>query len=376
MKVLFVHNTIADYRIPFFCKLNEQIPVEYLFTRIELSQNIYGNQLNYGKISNLNYSYLPNGKERYSKIRYYFKNNTYDVVILPPMDSLKDYIDAMIIFFYAKKKKCKIIYFGEKWEAPKEKQPLKKQFKNMIQRMAFKIILKNINMCIVSGSKSKEYFKSIGIKENRISLAIDASGMEIKENTIDIRKENNIEKSKKIILYYGRIIKRKGLEILLKSYENIQALNENVCLIICGTGEYKDKCEEIAKKLKLKNVFFKGYVEPEDRYTYFSQCDIFVLPSYFYEGTPEAWGLTVNEALQCGKPVIATEAVGAAYDLINGKNGRMIKENNVFEMTNAINYLLSIENLHELKKECEKTYKQYSYDNMVQSFISAIIKTE
>jgi glycosyltransferase involved in cell wall biosynthesis len=51
---------------------------------------------------------------------------------------------------------------------------------------------------------------------------------------------------------------------------------------------------------------------------------------YYYE----AWGLVLNEAMQFGKPVITTDAVGSAPDLI--KNGSIVKNNDVESLYQAI----------------------------------------
>jgi glycosyltransferase involved in cell wall biosynthesis len=60
---------------------------------------------------------------------------------------------------------------------------------------------------------------------------------------------------------------------------------------------------------------------------YYGACDLFVLPTRFLLTEPvncESWGFTVNEAMSLGVPVVATTAVGAAYDLIvPGETGAM-----------------------------------------------------
>lgn len=374
LKLLFIHNTMAEYRIPFFVGLSKMIDVDYLFTNIYLSKEIYGTNVDKYEIKDINIDYLPTGIKRYKKLFKCIRKEDYDFVIIPPMDSFRDLIDSLIIFILSKLRGNKLLYFGEKWEAPKERQPIKKKLKNFLQKMAFKFILTRIDMCIVSGSKSKEYFKDLGIREQNISIAIDASGVNENISYYDIRDNRNIYKDTKIILYYGRIVERKGLDILIRAYKKLENEDRNVCLIVCGDGPFKNKCEDLVKKLNLKKVIFEGFVNPKNKYTFFSQCDVFVLPSYFHNGTPEAWGLTVNEALQCGKPVIATEAVGAAYDLLNGKNGSMIKENDVDDLADTLKEFLFEKSIDEIKYESVKIYKEFDYKNMINSFISALNK--
>ena len=372
MSVLFIHNTMPEYRIPFFIGLKKKINVDYLFTDINLSKKIYGYKS--AQKDKLAFEVLSGGFGRVFKLKNLIGQKKYRQIILPPMDSLKGFFDCFIILIFGKINKSKLLYFGEKWEAPKKTQPIKKKIKNLIQRLAFKFILKEVDMCIVSGYKSEQFFKSIGIDDKNISIAIDSSGVNEINNCIDIKKERQISSDCKIILYYGRIIRRKGLDILIKAYERLKIKYQNICLFICGEGDYKKECEILVDELNLKDVFFEGYIDPCNKYVYFSQCNIFVLPSYFYMGIPEAWGLTVNEALQCGKPVIATKAVGSAYDLLDGNNGVMIESNNINELANAIEEFLFNRYEKEVSEACIKQYKKYNYDNMINGFINAIDK--
>ena len=98
MKVLFIHNTMPDYRIPFFKKLSEKIDVEYVFTNINLNKKIYNNDINYSSVQNLSIKYLSQGRKHYKELINILKEDNYDYVIIPPMDSLNEYLDAVISF--------------------------------------------------------------------------------------------------------------------------------------------------------------------------------------------------------------------------------------------------------------------------------------
>ena len=82
------------------------------------------------------------------------------------------------------------------------------------------------------------------------------------------------------------------------------------------------------------------------------------------------WGLTVNEALEAGCPVIATDAVGSSYDLLDGKSGIQIESCNVDAVSNAIKNFEVNEDVHIY---CKNKAKQYSVEKMAEGF-SRIIK--
>lgn len=105
------------------------------------------------------------------------------------------------------------------------------------------------------------------------------------------------------------------------------------------------------------------------RYDYFSQCDVFVLPTYYFKGSVEGWGLTINEAMQCGKICIATEAVGAAYDLITEKNGYIVSPASADSIACAIIDIFNRNGLIGQAKEDERLMKLYNYENSAKVFI-------
>ena len=136
-------------------------------------------------------------------------------------------------------------------------------------------------------------------------------------------------------------------------------------------GEVEDT-EQCKLQAKDSPVIFTGKIQPMERRAFYQQSDIFVLPSYCMNGICEAWGLTVNEAIECGTPVIATTAVGAAYDILaNGSvAGIMIEENNKNALETAIESVLS-KNITFSRDEIQEFYKKFSIEKMADSFFEA-----
>jgi glycosyltransferase involved in cell wall biosynthesis len=86
-----------------------------------------------------------------------------------------------------------------------------------------------------------------------------------------------------------------------------------------------------------------------------------VLPS---KGPNETWGLCLNEAMAAGKPVIATDACGAAYDLIEeNKTGYMIGRNDQSALQEKMNYFAAgKERAMEMQHKVQEKIMQYSYE--------------
>lgn len=115
-------------------------------------------------------------------------------------------------------------------------------------------------------------------------------------------------------LFVGRFIERKGIDVLLAAFRRLDRGE----LWLAGDGPLRSRVEEEVKGDP--RVRLLGYADEGSLADLYSQADILVVPSLF-----EAWGLVVHEGLAYGLPVIATDQVAAADDLIkSGVNGYVV----------------------------------------------------
>ena len=88
-------------------------------------------------------------------------------------------------------------------------------------------------------------------------------------------------------------------------------------LILIGDGPLRSEIEELISTEDADLVHMPGYVSYGSLPSYFAISDVLV-----HSAKGESWGVTVNEALVCGLPVIAADSVGSTVDLIeSGVNG-------------------------------------------------------
>lgn len=253
-------------------------------------------------------------------------------------------------------------------------QPLERKIKNLILRMIPGMIYRQVDVIFSTGKKNREYFVSNGINENKVVWIPDVSETQNCEE-INIREKYNIPNSSKLILYLGRMMKQKGVEVLIEAFSSLDSeTKENSYLLIAGDGENLENCKQLAERLKIKNIQFVGKVNPSIRGNYFKQCDVFVYPVIYYRGRVDVWGLTLNEAIQYGKVIIATEAVGSSYELIeNGVNGFRIEAGNIEAMKNALVCSMSVPiKASAIQKDAE-LFKKFNYINMAKEYIDAIV---
>lgn len=252
----------------------------------------------------------------------------------------------------------------------------------LIHKITFpivKFIYHNSEAIVVYGEHVKQYLLQLGVDPKKIFIgwnSVDNSmyAKQSKPTEIsEIRNKLNIG-SQKIILYVGRLEKSKGLDFLLHSMAIVSATTKAILLII-GAGAEKSSLKELTTKLKLENIIFIDYIENDSLYLYYSIADIFVIPSVTTKRGKETWGLVVNEAMNQGCPVVATDVVGAAVGglLQNGVNGLVVPEKNSKALAEAIIKILSDSKLYDdMHKAALQKIVDWNYNLQSQGFKDAI----
>lgn len=358
------------YRRPFFKRLSETYDINYIFTHIEVSKDRYGVELS-DKIEGLedvNYKTLKNYFGiAFGLIKELLKDDS-EVVI----DSFIS-IDAMFSFTIAKLRRKPIIFWSEAWDWEKRKTLKRKIFSPLLN-----FVVAHSDAYLVPGTRHKRYFVSLGAPPEKVFIMPNVSNISVKEEDYGIKeklKEDLNMGSEKIILYIGRLRKRKGVEYLIEAFAKLKKESDGMVLIIIGRGECRAELELLAKNLKIADsVFFRGYVEDDLLPAYYLLCDVCVVPSITY-GMADPWVFIINEAMTFGKPVIATEAVGAAFDMIkDGKNGFVVPEADSDALYNAMREILSNPKLEKRMGEESKRIIEdgFTYGHMINGFREAV----
>ncbi|MEA5553512.1 glycosyltransferase family 4 protein [Anabaena cylindrica UHCC 0172] len=138
------------------------------------------------------------------------------------------------------------------------------------------------------------------------------------------------------ILFCGQMIARKGVDILLQAFNRLIEYGLQVKLLLVGQEAELPQMLELLPEQTRQNIEYAGFQAPEDLPEFFSQADLFVLPSRY-----DGWGVVVNQAVGAGLPIICSDAVGAAYDLIKpGENGYLFPSENIDALVEILkNYI-------------------------------------
>ncbi|MBT8038400.1 MAG: glycosyltransferase family 4 protein [Verrucomicrobiae bacterium] len=159
--------------------------------------------------------------------------------------------------------------------------------------------------------------------------------------TVKSKKQSMSLDGDPMLLFCGRLIQRKGIDVLLRSLPRVLA-RQKVQVVITGEGDCKQQWMELADELGLsESVRFAGFVSNEELGDLYNRCSAYVHPAIFDDhGDTEGLGVVLIEALSYKKPVIAS-GVGGIVDVIkHEETGLLVEEKNPEQLAAAINRVL------------------------------------
>lgn len=246
-------------------------------------------------------------------------------------------------------------------------------WKQFFKRKLFKVFDGFLSI----GTLNKEYYASFGAEPDRIffapfcvnnaSFSVEASGRSIGRQ--QFRLEFGLPADCVVILFASKLTARKRPADLLAAYANLAQQHPDAWLIMAGSGEQEQTLKTAAAALGLERVRFVGFQNQSALPNLYAASDIFVLPS-----EQEPWGLVVNEAMAAGLPVIVSDEVGAAPDLVQGQGtGIVYRCGDVAALTRAMESLLqSAQKRQEMGAKGQELVRAWDVDKCVSGIVSAV----
>lgn len=188
-----------------------------------------------------------------------------------------------------------------------------------------------------------------------------------------------------VFAFSGRICVEKGVLNLLYAFEKVYETNKNVALVIIGGAGaigkfdkktyYIEECFNYVKNRELP-VEFIGFLKNKDLQKMISEVDVIILPTD-PKLSEEGMSLSLIEAIQLGKPIIATDSGGNCEVVEDSINGYLIKSNPyINELTEAMLKISLDEELYgKLSKAARSSYmKNHGYDNYIKMFTDILVQ--
>jgi len=189
-------------------------------------------------------------------------------------------------------------------------------WKAPVKRLFWPFLFRLASQVVAPSSGTRDLFLSLGILEERITLfpfVVDNDWWSARAAQVDrqaVRASWGAAPDTSVILFCAKLQPWKRPADLLQAFA--QANLPNALLLFAGDGAQREELEKQTQQMNLSaRVRFLGFTNQSQLPSFYAGADLLVLPSDY-----EPFGLVVNEAMLCGCPVIASDRVGAARDLI------------------------------------------------------------
>jgi L-malate glycosyltransferase len=217
-------------------------------------------------------------------------------------------------------------------------------------------------------------------KTKHIALGVNPEKCITIHNGLDTSFFQNVNNKSSIteitIGFVGRMVKWKGVHILLRAIEIVQKESKDFKVLIVGDGDERQNLKKLANELNLtENVKFLGKVT--NMIEIYSTIDIFVHTSV----RPEPFGRVIIEAMSMSKPVIATNIGGPKEIITDGIDGYLIPPNNPALLADKMIHLLKNTELRkkigiQARKTCENKFNVNKTTEEIENIYNEVFLTE
>jgi glycosyltransferase involved in cell wall biosynthesis len=162
-----------------------------------------------------------------------------------------------------------------------------------------------------------------------------------------MRKEFQLSQKNKVVLYVGRIVQEKNLEMLIEAFAFLVQKIPDAKLMFVGNGDYLEATKDFASQFLDEDQFiFTGNLDHNKLGAIYELGDVFAFPSL-----TDTQGLVLNEAANAGLPLVT--AVDDMNEVISNNENGMVVGDSAREFSKALFEILSSKTLY--KKMSDKS---------------------
>jgi glycosyltransferase involved in cell wall biosynthesis len=234
-----------------------------------------------------------------------------------------------------------------------------------------RLIYRDADAVIAYGEHVRRFVARIRGRDDDVfvapqSVEPELFGREVSASEIEAFRAEHRLGNGPLVLYAGRLVPEKGIEVLLDAWPMVGA---EATLVLIGDGPLAARAATAPRTRLL------GALARADLPVAYAASSFALLPSIPTPRFREPWGLVCNEAMHQGRPVIATTAVGAVAGglVVDGETGLVVAPGDARALAAAIERLLADEPLRSrLGVRAREAVSAYTYDAMVEAFDRAI----
>lgn len=288
--------------------------------------------------------------------------------------------DALLVFGWSFNSHLKVLrhYSGKKTiifrgDSTLLDEPARFSFRKFARRIFLQWVYRHVDHALYTGADNEAYYLKHGLKAKQLHAAphaienerfYDEEGV-LQTKALLWRKELGILTNETVFLFAGKLEPKKDPQLLLNAFEAVTGSRAR--LLFVGNGILEQELKAAAAKDP--RVLFLDFQNQQMMPVVYRLGNVFVLPS---KGPGETWGLSVNEAMASGRPVLVSNKCGCAKDLING-NGHVFQAGNCKELTQLLQRYVAEEGLAEQQSLLSKKNIRHFSIEQIAAAIESIV---
>lgn len=227
---------------------------------------------------------------------------------------------------------------------------------------------------LVTGTLARESMLARGARPDRVRVfanTIDVEGWAKRAGDLagrrpELRRQLGLEGTDVAVLSVARLAPEKGHDTLIRAVA--AAGDPYLKLVLAGSGPERERLVGLAETLGIRPVLV-GDLPHERLIEVYCAADVFALLS-----EREPWGVVVNEAAACGLPLVLSDRIGAAPDLLrDGENGSLVPAGDEAAAAEALRRLASDPEARRLAgTRSRELVADWGYGPSVESFVAAV----
>jgi glycosyltransferase involved in cell wall biosynthesis len=242
--------------------------------------------------------------------------------------------------------------------------------KRLLRTIFLTWVYSKVDYALYVGKNSLDYFRKHGLKENQLVFvphAVDNDRFNgpgnFESEARQWRRELGISDDDLVVLFAGKLEPKKDPDFMLRLAAKLP--DPKLKMVIVGNGKLEEELK--MKAPGDKRIIFLPFQNQQKMPLVYRLGDIFVLPS---RGPGETWGLAVNEAMACKRPVIVSSKCGCTPDLVEeGITGWVFEpgEKGDERISNTLQKILENRSILEpMKEKSWQKVQDYSYPIVVE----------
>jgi glycosyltransferase involved in cell wall biosynthesis len=207
-----------------------------------------------------------------------------------------------------------------------------------VKRAILKHIFSWPTAFLVTGTANRTYYETFDVNAARLFACVHSIDVarfaepadRYEQEAKQWRRDLGIMNDERVLLFAGKFERKKGPVDLMRMVKTLS--DPSYVLIMVGSGELAEEVNACAASnpTRFRVLPFQNQTKMPVVYRL---GDVFILPSAF----GETWGLAVNEALACSRPILVSDRVGCASDVVAACCGRVFSWSDPPSLTKALN---------------------------------------